>query len=66
MSDRDPTGIDAKVLTISDGVIHGTREDKSGVALHECLTRHGFSVVAFGVSPAPESEPDVEYRWQAA
>jgi hypothetical protein len=27
---------------------------------------HGFSVVAFGVSPAPESERDVEYRWQAA
>jgi ribosomal protein S18 acetylase RimI-like enzyme len=28
--------------------------------------RNGFLVVAFGVSPAPESEPDVEYRWQAA
>ena len=25
--------------------------------------RHGFSAVAFGISPAPESEPDVEYRW---
>ena len=25
--------------------------------------RHGFAAVAFGVSPAPESEPDVEYRW---
>jgi ribosomal protein S18 acetylase RimI-like enzyme len=25
--------------------------------------RHGFVAVAFGVSPAPESEPDVEYRW---
>ncbi len=25
--------------------------------------RHGFLVVAFGVSPEPESEPDVEYRW---
>jgi GNAT superfamily N-acetyltransferase len=24
---------------------------------------HGFEVVAFGVSPAPELEPDVEYRW---
>jgi molybdopterin adenylyltransferase len=35
----------AKVLTVSDGVIHGTREDKSGVALVECLTRHDFSVV---------------------
>ena len=25
--------------------------------------KHGFSAVAFGISPAPESEPDVEYRW---
>ena len=25
--------------------------------------RHGFTVVALGVSPAPELEPDVEYRW---
>src|SRR5439155_13128822 len=28
--------------------------------------RHGFSVVAFGVSPEPEAEPDVQYCWQAA
>jgi ribosomal protein S18 acetylase RimI-like enzyme len=27
--------------------------------------RHGFTPVAFGVSPAPECEPDVEYRWSA-
>jgi putative acetyltransferase len=27
--------------------------------------RHGFTVVALGVSPAPELEPDVEYRWVA-
>jgi GNAT superfamily N-acetyltransferase len=27
--------------------------------------KHGFSLVAFGVSPPPESEPDVEYRWTA-
>lgn len=45
MSDRDPAGIDAKVLTVSDGVIHGTREDKSGVAVADCLTSHGFTVV---------------------
>ncbi|MEO8697116.1 MAG: MogA/MoaB family molybdenum cofactor biosynthesis protein [Acidimicrobiales bacterium] len=45
MSDRDPTGIDAKVLTVSDGVIHGTREDKSGGAVADCLTSHGFTVV---------------------
>jgi GNAT superfamily N-acetyltransferase len=27
--------------------------------------KHGFTAVAFGVSPAPELEPDVEYRWIA-
>jgi ribosomal protein S18 acetylase RimI-like enzyme len=26
--------------------------------------KHGFSAEAFGLSPAPEMEPDVEYRWQ--
>lgn len=35
----------AKVLTVSDGVVHGTREDRSGVALVECLVGHGFEVV---------------------
>jgi putative acetyltransferase len=25
--------------------------------------RRGFRAVRFGVSPAPESEPDVQYRW---
>jgi len=35
----------AKVLTCSDGVIHGTREDKSGAALEVFLTEHGFEVV---------------------
>lgn len=35
----------AKVLTVSDGVVHGTREDRSGVALADCLTHHQFDVV---------------------
>ena len=35
----------AKVLTCSDGVVHGTREDKSGEALASFLTEHGFDVV---------------------
>jgi molybdopterin adenylyltransferase len=35
----------AKVLTVSDGVIHGTREDKSGAALVEQLSEAGFEVV---------------------
>ena len=35
----------AKVLTVSDGVVHGTREDLSGVALTEAIERAGFLVV---------------------
>jgi molybdenum cofactor synthesis domain-containing protein len=45
MADRDPAGIDAKVLTVSDGVIAGTREDRSGVALDERLRAEGYTVV---------------------
>ena len=41
----------AKVLTCSDGVVHGTREDRSGVALAEFLTDHGFEVVDRRVTP---------------
>ena len=26
---------------------------------------HGFAAVAYGLSPAPELEPDVEYHWVA-
>jgi molybdopterin adenylyltransferase len=35
----------AKVLTVSDGVVAGTREDRSGEALAEVLTTHGWEVV---------------------
>ncbi len=42
---NDPQPLLAKVLTISDGVIAGTRTDASGVALAELLRGHGFSVV---------------------
>jgi molybdenum cofactor synthesis domain-containing protein len=35
----------AKVLTVSDGVIAGTREDKSGTALLERLSAAGYEVV---------------------
>lgn len=40
----------AKVLTISDGVVHGTREDLSGVALVEQLTAAGWLVVEHRVT----------------
>ncbi len=35
----------AKVLTVSDGVVHGTRDDKSGEALAAHLESNGFDVV---------------------
>ncbi len=39
------TGLQAKVLTVSDGVVAGTREDLSGAALVALLGEHGFDVV---------------------
>jgi len=35
----------AKVLTVSDGVVAGTREDRSGEALGETLAAAGYEVV---------------------
>ena len=35
----------AKVLTVSDGVVEGTREDRSGAALAARLAEAGFEVV---------------------
>ncbi|MBI4882856.1 MAG: MogA/MoaB family molybdenum cofactor biosynthesis protein [Actinobacteria bacterium] len=39
------SAIEAKVLTVSDGVIAGTRVDASGGALVELLAANGFAVV---------------------
>lgn len=40
----------AKILTVSDGVAAGTREDRSGEVLMRRLTEAGFEVVARAVS----------------
>lgn len=40
----------AKVLTVSDGVAHGTREDTGGAAIVELLTGAGFDVVQHRVT----------------
>jgi molybdenum cofactor synthesis domain-containing protein len=40
----------AKVLTVSDGVVAGTREDRSGAALADRLGTAGFEVVGRDVS----------------
>jgi molybdenum cofactor synthesis domain-containing protein len=52
---QEPARRRAKVVTVSDGVVAGTREDKSGAALAEALEAAGFqvierSVVADGVA----------------
>jgi molybdopterin adenylyltransferase len=37
--------LQAKVLTVSDGVVHGTRDDRSGAALTAQLTEAGWAVI---------------------
>jgi len=39
------SGLEAKVLTVSDGVVQGTRQDRSGEALEDYLTGAGWRVV---------------------
>ena len=41
----------AKVLTVSDGVVAGTRQDRSGAALADLLERHGFAVAERSICP---------------
>jgi len=45
------TGLAAKVLTVSDGVAAGDRDDRSGRALVERLDDAGFDVTDHRVSP---------------
>ena len=39
------------MVTVSDGVMAGTREDLSGAALAEALSSHGFTIVDRSVIP---------------
>jgi len=43
--------IRARVITCSDGVAHGAREDRSGRAVRELLLAHGFDVEEIVVVP---------------
>lgn len=45
------TGARAKVLTVSDGVVAGTRNDDSGPALAATLADAGFEVIEVRVCP---------------
>jgi molybdopterin adenylyltransferase len=47
---QQPAPWPAKVLTVSDGVVAGTREDRSGAALCDRLQAAGFDVVDRAVS----------------
>src|SRR5688572_11105830 len=56
--------LQARVLTVSDGVVAGTREDRSGDALVERLTQAGFEidqrrVVADGVDSVASALRDL-------
>jgi molybdopterin adenylyltransferase len=51
------SGPPAKILTVSDGVVAGTREDRSGAALAELLAGHGFDVLERAV--CADGERDV-------
>ncbi len=53
----------AKTLSPNGLELHTHTANTAARALYE---KHGFRAVAFGISPPPESAPDVEYHWRPA
>jgi GNAT superfamily N-acetyltransferase len=51
----------AKTLHPSGLELHTHQANHPARRLYE---KHGFRVITFGVSPPPESAPDVEYHWR--
>jgi len=61
---------------VGEALLEKAREvSPAGLELHthqknrharDFYEKHGFRAVRFGLSPAPENEPDVEYRWRPA
>jgi molybdenum cofactor synthesis domain-containing protein len=45
MNEPDGPVMAAKVLTVSDGVVHGTREDLSGAALEARMSDEGWTII---------------------
>ena len=37
---------------------------QANIAARSLYEKHGFKAVAFGLSPPPESAPDVDYHWR--
>jgi ribosomal protein S18 acetylase RimI-like enzyme len=50
----------AKLLSPGGLQLHTHQENHGARAFYET---HGFEVVRLGISPPPESAPDVEYHW---
>jgi ribosomal protein S18 acetylase RimI-like enzyme len=57
------TALIRKAMQLSpDGLeLHTHQQNESACTFYE---KHGFATVGFGISPAPESVPDVEYHWR--
>ena len=53
----------ARELSPAGLELHTHRANLRARAFYE---KHGFLPVRFGISPPPENEPDVEYRWRSA
>jgi GNAT superfamily N-acetyltransferase len=51
----------AKQLSPSGLELHTHQQNSAGRAFYE---RHGFVAVKYGISPPPESAPDVAYHWR--
>jgi GNAT superfamily N-acetyltransferase len=51
----------AKILSPA-GLELCTHQENHGARLF--YEQHGFTAVRFGMSPAPERAPDVEYHWR--
>jgi molybdopterin adenylyltransferase len=56
------TGLRAAVLTVSDGVAAGAREDRSGALLRERLTEAGHAVVRTAVVPDDRAAIEASLR----
>ena len=51
----------AKALSPSGLELHTHQQNASARLFYE---RHGFRAVKYGISPPPESAPDIEYHWR--
>jgi len=64
--DRQRQGVGTLLLTVAKQLApRGLRlfTFQRNAAARAFYERHGFALLRFGVSPAPESEPDIEYQW---